>query len=137
MAEREKIISLIILSLSSFVFSFCVSFHKTVFSTKILTRRRCTRFPVEQTVLRGRADSAHFPQQLGSFTVTARHKIRALLLAEGYKYYLTGTHLSHWKPTDDDIILRSPKDQIRSHELVKARLIYLFEDVQNSICHTM
>lgn len=37
MAEREKIISLIILSLLSFVFSFCVSLHKTgVFLPKCL-----------------------------------------------------------------------------------------------------
>lgn len=43
MAEREKIISLIILSLLSFVFSFCVSLCRTVFSAKMLAGRRGTR----------------------------------------------------------------------------------------------
>lgn len=70
--------------LSFFFLSVCVTSQNCFFCPNSYRVEGYQALPtVEQTVLRGRADSARFPQPLGSITVTARYKIRTLLLAEG------------------------------------------------------
>lgn len=83
MAERENHLINHLFSLFFFLYV-CVTSQNCFFCPNAYRVEGYQALPtVEQTVLRGRADSARFPQPLGSITVTARYKIRTLLLAEG------------------------------------------------------